>query len=168
MKMDNDRSSVKKFNQYFLLGLLISIGLLILGFIFINEKQDNILQTAGWLFIAMGSVFIFILIQRKQRLLWIYKNTSPVSMHMKLEKVDDSDSTNYVAYLTRQDKNISERWKAKLYPPSYNVQLFLNTENQVQVYVDPKNNNPAVIRTTNGLLWVTAGSGAVENLQKPQ
>jgi hypothetical protein len=165
--MDNEKLSVKKFSQFILLGLLISIGLLILGFILAYEKQNPILQTVGWLFIAMGSVFVFILIQRKLRLLWIYKNIPPVSMYMKLEKVDDSDSTNYVAYLTQQENNISDRWKAQLYPPSYNVQQFLNTENQVQVYLDPKNNHPAVIRTTKGLLWVTAGSGAVQNLQKP-
>lgn len=166
--MDNERLSLKKFNQYFLLGQLISIGLLILGFFFINENQDNILQIAGWLFIVMGIVLIIIFIQRKQRLLWIYKNISPTSMQMKIEKIDDSDSTNYVAYLTRRDKNTSERWEIKLYPPSCNVQVFLSNENQVEVYIDPKNNNPAVIRTAGGLLWVMAGSGSVQNFQKSQ
>ena len=166
--MDNERLSLIKFNQYFLLGQLISIGLIILGFIFINENQDNILQITGWLFIVMGIVFIFIFIQRKQRLLWIYKNISPTSMQMKIEKIDDSDSTNYVAYLTRRDKNTSERWKTKLYPPFCNVQVFLSNENQVEVYIDPKNNNPAVIRTTEGLLWVMAGSGSVQSFQKSQ
>jgi hypothetical protein len=38
----------------------------------------------------------------------------------------------------------------------------------VDVYVDPKNNNPAVIRTTEGLLWVMAGSGSVQNCQMSQ
>jgi hypothetical protein len=166
--MDNERLSINKFNRYFILGQLISIGLIILGFFFVNEKQDNILQIAGWLFIVMGIVFIFIYIQRKQRLLWIYKNISPTSMQMKIEKIDDSDSTNYVAYLTRRDKNTTERWKTNLYPPSCNVRMFLNNENQVEVYVDPKNNNPAVIRTTEGLLWVMAGSGSVQNLQQSQ
>lgn len=166
--MDNDRLSLKKFNGYFLRGQLISFGLLILGFFFINEKQDNILQIAGWLFTVMGVVLIFIFIWRKQRLLWIYKNTSPTSMQMKMEKTDDSDSTNYVAYLTRGDKNTSESWKARVYPPSCNVQMFLSNENQVEVYSDPKNNHPAVIRTTNGLLWVMAGSGSVENILKSQ
>ena len=156
--------NIKKFKQYVLLGQLISVGLLILGFIFINQKQDNVFQIAGWLFLIMGIIFIFSFNRRKQRLLWVYKNTSPLSMKMNLEEIKDLDSTYYAAYLTRQDKNNSERWKATLYPPSCNVQLFLNNENQVQVYVDPKNNNPAIIRTTEGLLWVMAGSGAVQKL----
>jgi hypothetical protein len=99
-KMDNERLSIKKFSQYFLLGQLISIGLLIFGFFFINEKQDNILRITGWLFLAMGITFIVIFNQRKQRLLWIYKNASPISMKMNLEKINDSDSTSHVAYLT--------------------------------------------------------------------
>lgn len=166
--MDCERTSIKKFNRYFLLGELISLGLLIFGFIFINEKQDKIIEVAGWFFLALGMVFIFIFLQRRQRLLWIYKNISPVPMKMNLKKIDDSDSTNYVAYLTRQDITFSKKWKTKLYPPSCNVQLFLNTENQVQVYIDPNNNNPAIIRTTEGLFWVMAGSGAVQDLQDSQ
>jgi len=162
--MDNERLSIKKFKQYVLLGQLISVGLLIFGFFFINQKQDNVFQIAGWLFLIMGIGFIFIFNRRKQRLLWVYKNISPTSMKMNLEEIKSLDSTDYVAYLTRQDKNNSERWKANLYPPSCNVQLFINNENQVQVYVDPKNNNPAIIRTTEGLLWVMAGSGAVQKL----
>jgi len=161
--MDNERLSLKKFHQYFLLGQFISFGLVILGFFFLNEQQDIILQITGWIFIVMGIIFIIIIIQRKQRLVWIYKNISPTSMQMKIEKIDDSDSTDYFAYLTRRDKNTSESWKTKLYPPSCNVQMYFNNENQVEVFVDPKNNNPAVIRTTDGLLWVMAGSGSVQN-----
>jgi hypothetical protein len=163
--MDNDKLSLRKFNRYFLMGELVSLGLVILGFIFVNENQDTILQIAGWIFIVLGSVFIFIFIWRKQRLLWIYKNTSPTSMQMKIEKNDDSDSTNYYAYLTQTENNRSERWKTRLYSPPFNIQRFLSHENQVEVFVDPKNNNPAVIRTTEGLLWVMAGSGSVQRLQ---
>jgi len=162
--MDNERLSVKKFSQYGHLGQLVSVGILILGFFFIIEKDDAFLRITGWLFILMGLVFIFIINRRKQRLLWIYKNTAPISMKMKLEKRNDSDSTNYYAYLTQEDKNIPEGWKAGLYSPSFDIQLFLNNENQVQVHVDPKNNHPAVIKTTGGLLWVMASSGAVQNL----
>lgn len=165
--MDNERLGIKKFGQYVLLGLIISIGLIILGFLLVIEKQGAILNAAGWLFIALGGFFVFSLIQRKQRLLWIYKNTSSVSMEMKLEKVDDSDSTNYFADLSRQNNRISERWRAQIYPPSTKVQQFLNSKIQVQVYFDPENKKPAVIRTTQGLLWVLSGSGAVQNLKKP-
>jgi hypothetical protein len=85
-------------------------------------------------------------------------------MKMKLEKKEDSDSTDYFAYLTQEINSASEGWKTGLYSPSFDVQLFLNNENQVQVYFDPKNNYPAVIKTTLGLLWVLAGSGAVQKL----
>ena len=163
--MDNEGSSVKKFSQYVLLGQLVSVGLLILGFIFILEKQAAVLQATGGLFILLGIVFIFTINRRKQRLLWIYKTTSPISMEMKLEKREDSDSTSYFAYLTREDENIHEGWKTGLYAPSFDTQPFLENENQVQVYIDPKNNHPAVIKTRQGLLWVMAGSGAVQNLQ---
>ena len=93
--MDNEKLSVKKFNQYVLLGQLVSVGLLIIGFFFIIEKYDTVLQAAGWLFIIIGIAFIFIFNRRKQRLLRIYRNTSPTSMKMKLEKKEDSDSTDY-------------------------------------------------------------------------
>jgi len=86
-------------------------------------------------------------------------------MNMKLEKITGSDSTNYFAYLTRENEPIPEGWKTGLYAPSFDIQLLLNYENQVQVYFDPKNNNPAVIKTTQGLLWVMAGSEAVQKLQ---
>jgi len=162
--MGNERLSLKKFHQYFLLGQFISLGLVILGFFFLNEKQDLILQIVGWIFIVMGIVFIIVIFQRKQRLLWIYKNISPTSMQMKIEKINDSDSTDYFAYLTRWDKNTSERWKTRLYPPSCSVDMYLNDESQVEVFVDPKNNNPAVIRATDDLLWVMAGSGSVQKL----
>jgi hypothetical protein len=163
-KMDKERSSVQKFNRYVLLGQLVSLGLFIMGFFFIIEKEAAVLQAAGGLFMLMGIAFIFIFNRRKRRLLWIYKNTAPVAMNMKLEKIDDSESTNYFAYLTREDRNLPEGWKAGLYAPSFDVQLFLNNAAQVQVYFDPKNNLPAVIKTTQGLLWVMAGSGAVQNL----
>jgi hypothetical protein len=166
--MDTERLSVKKFHRYFLFGQLVSVVLIILGFTFTDGKQDKILQITGWLFLAMGFVFIFIINGRKARLLWIYKNTSPTSMKMVLEKIDGSDSTAYVAYLTREDKSISERWETELYPPACNVQLHLNNEIQVLVFVDPKNNHPAVIRTAEGLLWIMAGSGAVQNLHRSQ
>jgi hypothetical protein len=162
--MGNERLSLKKFHQYFLLGQFISLGIIILGFFFLNEKQDLILQIVGWIFIVMGIVFIIAIFQRKQRLLWIYKNISPTSMQMKIEKINDSDSTDYFAYLTRWDKNTSESWKTRLYPPSYNVDMYLNDESQVEVFVDPKNNNPAVIRATDDLLWVMAGFGSVQKL----
>jgi hypothetical protein len=162
--MDNERLSVRKFSQYVALGQLISVGLLILGFIFIIEKQSAILEVFGWFFILVGIIFIFTINRRKQRLLWIYKNTPPISMKMKLEKRVDSDSKNYFAYLTREDKNIQEGWKTGLYSPTFDIQLMVNSENQVQVYVDPKNNHPAVIKTIEGLLWVMGGSGAVQKL----
>lgn len=166
--MDNERLSLKKFHQYFLLGQCISLGLVILGFFFMNEKQDVILQIVGWIFIVMGIVFIIVLFLRKRRLLWIYKNVSPTSMQMKIEKINDSDSTDYFAYLTRWDKNTSESWKTKLYPPSFNIDMYLDNDNQVEVFVDPKNKNPAVIRARDGLLWVMAGSGSVQYFQKSQ
>ena len=75
--MDNERASVKKFSRYVLLGQLVSVGSLILGVVFITEEQDVVLQGAGWLFLLMGIVFVFTFNQRKQRLLWIYKKTSP-------------------------------------------------------------------------------------------
>lgn len=162
--MDNERLSIKKYKQYVLLGQLISVGLLVIGLIFINQKQNSVLQIAGWILFALGIVFIVSFNRRKRRLLWVYKNTSPILMKMNLEKKEDLDSTYYVAHLLRQDNNPPEKWKASLYSPSYDVQQFLNNENQVQVYIDPKNNNPAIIKTTGGLLWVMAGSGTVQKL----
>jgi hypothetical protein len=163
--MDNEKLGIQKFSRYVLLGQLVSVGLLILGGIFVLEKQAGLLQITGWIFILMGLVFILAINQRRQRLLWIYKNTVPTAMKMKLEKKADSDSTQYYAYLIREDKNIPEGWKTSLYGPSFDIQLFLAIENPVQVYFDPKNNTPAVIKTTHGLLWVVAGSGAVQKLQ---
>jgi hypothetical protein len=163
-KMDNEKASLKKFYRYLRLGQFASVGLFVMGCFFIIGTQDTVLQVTGWIFILMGLVFIFAFNQRKQRLLWIYKNTSPISMKMKLEKKEDSDSTDYFAYLSQEINTSSAGWKTGLYTPSFNVQLFLNNENQVQVYFDPKNNNPAVIKTTQGLLWVMAGSGAVQKL----
>ncbi len=59
--MGNERLSLKKFHQYFLLGQFISLGIVILGFFFLNEKQDLILQIVGWIFIVMGIVFIIVI-----------------------------------------------------------------------------------------------------------
>jgi hypothetical protein len=163
--MNKDKIDIGNFGRYTLLGQAISISLIITGIILLIQKPTPtvISQLLGWFFLIMGPLFVTALGRRKRRLIWVYKNIIPVPMNMKLE-IHGFDPIDYFAYIAEPDKKNIFLWKTSLYPPTFDTRIYINENCPVQVYIDPADSKPAIIRTAEGLLWVMAGSGSTQKL----
>ncbi|WP_310424768.1 hypothetical protein [Chamaesiphon sp. VAR_48_metabat_135_sub] len=163
--------------RYMLIGQLISILVLLFGILsvclFINpsligivSKQTNsyrdesIWLIVGIVFILFGVFFVVVFGKWSRRLLWIFQNIRPVQMNLSIKIRKGMDSNDYYAILS-VDSTTEKNWRVSLYSPSWNARELQDQIISSKVYFDPKSQCPAVIETTQGLLWAMAGRSAI-------
>jgi len=152
-----------------LISLLLFFAPWIIG---IPEAQQELYRGKGIWFIT-GIIFLscstyFIVIIRKwvQHVTWVYKNTKPEIMKLRIEEESGSDSTAYYAILRDNNETSAGNniWKVAVYSPSWNTRSVMNKEVTADVYFDPASKVPVVIKTAYGFLWKMAGKGSAKKV----
>ncbi len=136
----------------------------------LNTPVEQYKGELVWLIIGMVfaflAIFSFFLVGRwSRRLLWIVYHAVPRPMRLVLKVEEDSESTQYYAYLTPADNDPRNQriWRIALWGPHHeNIKAIIGRDIKTQVYFDPRSDRPAVIESEFGLLWATADSGAAE------
>ena len=173
----NHTRDIWALRRYMLIGQLVSIVILLSGIlsvclsidpslIGIVGKQayyyrgESIWLIVGIAFILFGIFFAIVSGKWSRRLLWIFQNIRSVQMNLSIKIRKGMDSNDYYAILS-VDSATEKNWRVSLYSPSWNVGELQDEIISTKVYFDPKSQCPAVIETTQGLLWAMAGRSAI-------
>jgi hypothetical protein len=170
---------VRGLRRYMLIGQIVSIlmglaGSVAIGLFFdpaivgiaapqqAEYRGQSLFLMVGIGFVCFAFFFVVVFTHWSQRLLWIWRNTMPVSMNLSIKIDRGMDSTTYNAIL-RVEASGERDWSVGLYSPSWppkDLQALQNRTICAKVYFDPKSQRPAVIETELGLLWAMAGRSA--------
>ncbi len=161
---------VKRLRRDMLIGQVVSALVSFMGLmpicLYINPALVGATDPQGyyhhhnWLIFGVGMLLfgifsVIISTTWPRRLLWIWKNVRSQPMHLSIRIQEWSDSTDYEALLSA-NTDPEKTWSVSFYSPSWNVKDLQGTTTSAKVYFDPKSQRPAVIETTQGLLWAMA------------
>jgi hypothetical protein len=85
-------------------------------------------------------------------------------MKLTLEVEEDSESTTYYAVLSEREAGKTPTWRARIWVHPPKVQEDIGQQLESSVFFHPETGRPMAIEYSRGVLWVMAGSGAVERL----
>jgi hypothetical protein len=170
-----------RLNHHVLFSKLASLGVLLFGLIgFIlyfrpslagvraeslrDYQNVTIWLLAGMILTLLGATFLFISTRWPRQLKRTILHTLPTPMTVKLEIEEDSDSTVYYAVLSEREAGQRLAWRARIwvYPPK--VKDDVGQQFEGSAFFHPETSRPVAIEYSRGVLWVMAGSGAVERL----
>jgi hypothetical protein len=174
----NCTRDIRGLRRYMLLGQVVSIMVFLFGLLslclfvdpalvgIVGKEQGDYRGVPMWLFIGIAFIpfglFCAIGFNKwSSRLVWVFRNIIPVPMNLSIEIDNGMDSTDYYAILSG-DSGGEKNWRVSLYSPSWQVEKLQNQQVPAKVYFDPKSQRPAVIETTQGLLWARAGRSAIQ------
>jgi hypothetical protein len=84
-------------------------------------------------------------------------------MTVMLEVEEDSDNTTYYAVLSEKADR-TPAWRAQIWVHPPKVKEDIGQQFEGSVFFHPETGRPVAIEYARGVLWVIAGSGAVEKL----
>jgi len=177
------RRDLARLNRHALLLKLASLGVLLFGLIgFILYFRPSLAGVASeslgdyqtqtvWLLMGMiltlfGFAFLFISIRWPRQLKNTMLHTLPTPMTVKLEVEEDSDNTTYYAVLSERadEAGRTPAWRARIWVHPPKVEEDIGQQFEGNVFFHPETGRPVAIEYSRGVLWVMAGSGAVEKL----
>jgi hypothetical protein len=169
-----------RLNRHVLFTRLASLGVLLVGFIGVvlyfrpslaGVTSDAVRDYQGntaWLLLGTvltlaGLCFLFISTRWPRQLKRVVSQTEPRPMTVELEVEEDSDSTTYYALLSESDGERAT-WRAQIWVHPPKVREDIGQQLEGKVFFHPELGRPVAIEYARGILWVIAGSGAVERL----
>jgi hypothetical protein len=172
-----------RLNHHVLVSKLASLGVLLFGLICfflyfrpslagvppesLRDYQNvTIWLLAGMILTLLGSVFLFISTRWPRQLKNTIRHTLPSRMTVKLEVEEDSESTTYYAVLSERfdEAGKTPAWRARIWVHPPKIREDIGQQLESSVFFHPETGRPVAIEYSRGVLWVMAGSGAVERL----
>jgi hypothetical protein len=172
-----------RLNRHALFSKLASLGVLLFGLIgFIlyfrpslvgvasgslgDYQKQTVWLLTGMIFTLLGFALLFISTRWPRQLKNTMAHTLPTSMTVKLEVEEDSDSTTYYAVLSERADEAARTpaWRARIWVHPPKVEEDIGQQFEGSVFFHPETGRPVAIEYSRGVLWVMAGSGAVERL----
>ena len=169
--------------RHVLLTKLASLGVLLFGLIgfilyfrpslvgvpseYVGDYQTKtIWLLTGMILTLLGFAFLFISTHWPRQLKNTIRHTSPAPMTVRLEVEEDSDNTTYYAVLSERADEVGRKaaWRAQIWVHPPKVEEDIGQHFEASVFFHPKTARPVAIEYARGVLWVIAGSGAVEKL----
>ena len=170
-----------RLNRHVLFSKLASLGVLLFGLIcFIlyfrpslagvpaeslgDYQNVTVWLLAGMILTLFGCVFLFICTRWPRQLKNTILHSSPTPMTVKLEIEEDSDSTAYYAVLSEREAGKTPTWRARIWVHPPKLKDDIGQQFEGSAFFHPETGRPVAIEYSRGVLWVMAGSGAVERL----
>src|SRR5262245_7132943 len=172
-----------RLRRHVLLSKLASLGVLLFGLIsfmlylrpllagvasesWVGYQRNTVWLLTGTILTLLGFAFLFILTRWPRQLKKTILHTLSTPMTVRLEVEEDNDNTTYYAVLSEKaDK--SERtpaWRAQIWVHPPKVEEDIGEQFEGSVFFHPETGRPVAIEYARGVLWVIAGSGAVQKL----
>lgn len=170
-----------RLNRHVLFSKLASLGVLLFGVIcfmlyfrpslagvpaqsLADYQNVTIWLLSGLIFTLFGSAFLFVSTRWPRQLKNTILHTFPRPMTVKLEIEQDSDSTTYYAALSQREAGKTPAWRARIWVHPPKVQEDIGQPLEGNVFFHRETGRPMAIEYSRGVLWVMAGSGALERL----
>lgn len=131
-----------------------------------DYEKETIWLLTGIVLTLLGFAFLFISTRWPRQLKKTILHTVPTPMTVRLEVEEDSDNTTYYAVLSERADETGRKaaWRAQIWVHPPKVEEDIGQQFEGNVFFHPKTGRPVAIEYARGVLWVIAGSGAVEKL----
>jgi hypothetical protein len=131
-----------------------------------DYQKETIWLLTGIILTLLGFAFLFISTRWARQLKKTILHTVPTAMTVRLEVAEDNDNTTYYAVLSERGDEAWRKaaWRAQIWVHPRKIEEDMGQQFEASVFFHPETGRPVAIEYARGVLWVIAGSGAVEKL----